>query len=231
MPRRWALLTVTLATIATTAAVASLPASRRSQVLGGIRPGPIGPSSTSPRAPAVAPPVSTTRPAPTAAPPSTVDGATPAGDPLRTREPDAAGGSEDAAAGPLPPVGPSAAADPGPTSSSAGPPTMSVVPNTTATPSAPAAQANPGNLESPDDVSAAYPYRATSAGVAANATWVGTPLLSLSIVCSGQEQSASGPSGLSLSLRGSGTCVVTLAEPPSVAATVSYTLSIGPIDS
>jgi hypothetical protein len=89
-----------------------------------------------------------------------------------------------------------------------------------------ATQSDPGNLEYPDNVSAAYPVEAVTAGVSVTATWVGASALSLSVDCPDGTQSRSGPSGLTVASTGTGDCVVTLSEPPATNETVSYSLTI-----
>lgn len=85
-------------------------------------------------------------------------------------------------------------------------------------------ESEPGNLEYPDDVSAAYPVT-SGGGVSASATWTGTASLDLSLACPGGEIRQTGPSGLALSMAApAGQCTVTLSEPAGVEATVSYTL-------
>jgi hypothetical protein len=99
-----------------------------------------------------------------------------------------------------------------------------------------APQTYPGNLEYPDNVSATYQVT-TSGATAATATWSGTPELVLSISCPGGQAQQSGTTGLSVSAPartsadGDETCSITLSEPSSVEATVSYSLSVEPAGS
>jgi hypothetical protein len=114
--------------------------------------------------------------------------------------------------------------------SQGGPPGDAVPPTTVPTTAAPSAggadesSSQPGNLEYPDNVSAAYPLD-SGGGVAASATWTGAPVLELSVDCPGGRAGRTGASGLAVSVGGpAGACTVTLAEPAGVEATVAYTL-------
>jgi hypothetical protein len=102
---------------------------------------------------------------------------------------------------------------------------------TTAGSRAEAAYPGAGNIEYPT-VSATY-AAAGGGEITASATWTGTPTMQLSISCpDGIRATRSGASGLSVTVddgAGGGTsCEVTLAMPPDVAATVSYTLDVDP---
>jgi hypothetical protein len=85
----------------------------------------------------------------------------------------------------------------------------------------------PGNLEYPDNVSASYPLSVDGGTLSASAQWTGTSVLSLRSDCPSGSASRTGPSGLSLTVApGSGTCTVTLSEPPGTESTVSYSITI-----
>ncbi|MDA8290634.1 MAG: hypothetical protein M0Z33_02990 [Actinomycetota bacterium] len=83
----------------------------------------------------------------------------------------------------------------------------------------------PGNLQYPDDVSAAFALRTSGGVVSATAAWSGAPELRISVVCAGGSRSATGTTGLYVSAVGEpGNCEVTIAEPVGTAAVVSYSL-------
>jgi hypothetical protein len=85
----------------------------------------------------------------------------------------------------------------------------------------------PGNLEYPDNVSAAYPLQASGGVVSASATWSGAQKLEITITCKGTSASQSGASGLYVSANcAPGTVTITIAEGPDVQATVSYSLTV-----
>lgn len=109
--------------------------------------------------------------------------------------------------------------------------TGTTVTTTTTTTGATTTHSNPGNLDYPDNTSAIY-HVATDAAVTATATWSGAPTLSLSISCPDRQAQQSGPTGLSVSVPaqtpagGGDTCSVTIAEPTTSEATVSYSLAV-----
>jgi len=91
-----------------------------------------------------------------------------------------------------------------------------------------ASQSYPGNLTYPDNISARYSETTTAGEVSGSATWSGTPDLTITVSCPGSPSaSQTGTSGLYVSASSSGgTCDITIAEPSSEQATVSYTLSV-----
>jgi len=84
----------------------------------------------------------------------------------------------------------------------------------------------PGNLEYPGNVSAQYSVQ-SGGGATVSASWSGTPSLTLSVNCTGGQQSRAGESPLNVSVAGTGgTCLFELAEPATAQATVSYVLDV-----
>ncbi len=87
-----------------------------------------------------------------------------------------------------------------------------------------------GNLTYPDNVSALYSFPDTGA-LEATASWAGGGELTLSIACPGRTATRTGPSSLSVSVAqgaadGGGTCTVSLGEPTSLRASLSYSLDV-----
>jgi hypothetical protein len=86
-------------------------------------------------------------------------------------------------------------------------------------------QSWPGNLGAPY-TSASYQVTTTGGEVSAQATWSGTPTLTLEVTCGGATKTLSGSSGLYVAVDGgAGNCTITLSEPAGVSVAVSYTLS------
>jgi hypothetical protein len=86
-------------------------------------------------------------------------------------------------------------------------------------------QSWPGNLGAPY-TSATYQVTTTGGEVSAQASWSGTPTLTLEVSCGGATKSLSGGSGLYVAVDGgAGSCAITLSEPAGVAVAVSYTLT------
>jgi hypothetical protein len=106
----------------------------------------------------------------------------------------------------------------------------SVTTTTTATPPTYVAphvgsQTWPGNLGAPY-TSATYQVTTTGGEVSAQASWSGTPTLTLEVSCGGATKSLSGGSGLYVAVDGgAGSCAITLSEPAGVSVAVSYTLT------
>jgi hypothetical protein len=86
-----------------------------------------------------------------------------------------------------------------------------------------------GNLTYPDNVSALYSFPDIGA-LEVTASWTGGGELTLSITCSGRTATRTGPSSLSVSVAqgaaGGGTCTVSLSEPTSLRASLSYSLDV-----
>ncbi len=221
-PHWWAVLAVTLALMALVAAVSST--TRRAPSLATSH----GTSAHRVRSPNVSV-NSTTVPSDAITPAGTAGTASSIGATQEVAratpsngDPTGAGGSAATTA----PVTPTSAP-----SSTVPTPATGTVPPATTTPPTVAASANgtdtfPGNLEYPENISAQYPVT-TGGGVTATADWSGASDLTLAVACPGDQGSRNGPSGLSVSVGGSaGTCTVTLSEPSSVQATVSYSLTV-----
>jgi hypothetical protein len=86
-------------------------------------------------------------------------------------------------------------------------------------------QSWPGNLGAPY-TSASYQLTTTGGEVSAQATWSGTPTLTLEVTCGAATKSLSGSSGLYVAVDASaGSCSITLSEPAGVSVAVSYTLT------
>ncbi len=86
-------------------------------------------------------------------------------------------------------------------------------------------QSWPGNLGAPY-TSASYQLSTTGGEVSAQATWSGTPTLTLEVTCGSATKSLSGSSGLYVAVdAGAGSCTITLSEPAGVSVAVSYTLT------
>lgn len=83
----------------------------------------------------------------------------------------------------------------------------------------------PGYLQYPDAVTSTYLVRTSGGVVSATAAWSGTPVLSIAVNCGTEERRASGTTGLYVAaVAAPGTCSITIAEPVSAQATVSYGL-------
>lgn len=87
-----------------------------------------------------------------------------------------------------------------------------------------------GNLTYPDNVSALYSFPDPGA-LEATATWTGGAELTLSVVCPGRTTTRTGGTGLSVSVSqgtsgDGGTCTVSISEPTTVRAEVSYSIDV-----
>jgi hypothetical protein len=106
----------------------------------------------------------------------------------------------------------------------------SVTTTTTATPPTYVAphvgsQTWPGNLGAPY-TSATYQVTTTGGEVSAQASWSGTPTLTLEVSCGGSTKSLSGSTGLYVAVdAGAGSCTIMLSEPAGVSVSVSYSLT------
>ncbi len=132
--------------------------------------------------------------------------------------------------GPLPTPVPDTTAEPPSPGTSVG--TVAGDPTSTSTTvGAPlgAVQTQPGNLESPDNVSATYPVTTAPGVLWADVTWQGDAPLMLTLWCPDGSRSVAGEATLDASLTTSGgACTVSLAEDPSTPAAVGYALQIRP---
>ncbi len=118
----------------------------------------------------------------------------------------------------------SALAPPGPVTTT----TSTTVPAPAGTTTVPAVtvDAQPGNLEYPDNISAQYPVD-SGGGASAVADFSGAAVLGLSVTCPGGQVQRDGASGVSVSVGGpAGTCTVDISETTPQAAPVSYTLTV-----
>jgi hypothetical protein len=92
------------------------------------------------------------------------------------------------------------------------------------------ARSEVGNLTYPDNVTALYSFPAAGP-LEATATWTGGAELTLSVACPGRTATKTGPSALSVSvpqgaLGDGGTCTVSISEPTTLRAEVSYSIDV-----
>jgi hypothetical protein len=86
-----------------------------------------------------------------------------------------------------------------------------------------------GYLEPPDNTSAVYPFSADGP-TQVSVTWPSAATLNLTVTCPDGTATGEGAASVTVTAPGTaGLCQATLAEPESESATVSYSVTIGPV--
>jgi hypothetical protein len=99
---------------------------------------------------------------------------------------------------------------------------------TTAAPAPPAGSTYPGYLQPPQTSSNVYAFNGQGPTRVA-VTWSGATYLTMSVTCSGFNQSTGGSSAMSMSIpNAQGACQATVGEPTTENDTLSYTIAIDP---
>ncbi len=105
---------------------------------------------------------------------------------------------------------------------------LAVATTTTAGLPPPSGTTYPGYLQPPQTSSNIYSFTGQGA-TRVSVTWSGATYLTMSVTCSGFDQSTGGSSAMSLSVPDAqGSCQATVSEPTTESNTLSYTIAIDP---